>query len=551
MKPPLFVVFLLLFSAGILPARDEAAPGAPDGFGALPDETVLVPSLHGIICVADERDLAVPLSPGFAGLDTTRAPLVNGEEWHQILRMFLGQPASLPSLERIPIALRAGLRALGRPFVVGYVPPQELSGGVVRVVIHPARLDGELKIEGARWFSEDSYRAAVPLAPGAEIDAAAVQAGVDRLNRSPHRRVVVVAEPGSQAGTTRLVLRTQETKPWQVTAGYNNAGTAVTDENRVTAGWSWGDAFGRGDTLGYNFSADPVLDHSISHSANYGTTFASGRSLTVFGSYSTIESALPPPLTQEGTSWQAGARFSLPLAKSAGGWERNLSFAADFKYSDNTLEFATIPITDNVTHVAQLGASFSVSRRGESRSLGLTASLYASPGGLTDRNDDAAFAASRAGAKAAYLYGKFDVRFAQRLPRGFSWSTTASLQLASGALLGTEQLNGGGSAGVRGYGESSAFGDEGAMLLNELHLPAFSPFKRKDQADLFAFLDGAALGTRGPGGDTTELASVGVGLNYGLGRHVSLRAAYGWQLKELPNIAGGSSHGHIAATLSY
>ncbi|HYD82854.1 MAG TPA: ShlB/FhaC/HecB family hemolysin secretion/activation protein, partial [Opitutus sp.] len=418
--------------------------------------------------------------------------------------------------------------------------------------VAPAKLDGDLQIDGAKYFSEASYRAAVPLAAGSEIDASVVQAGVERLNRGGYRRVVIAAEPGATSGTTKLVLRTLERRPWSLSAGYNNTGTAVTDEDRVTAGVVWGNAFDRGDTLGYSFSADPALEHSISHSANYGTVFKSGHSFTAFGSHSTIESALPAPLTQEGKSWQTGLRYGVPLAKTAGGWERSFNVAADFKYSDNNLEFAAIPVTNNVTHIAQLGATFSASRRTPTQGLALSASLYASPGGLTSENDDAAFERSRFGAKAAYVYGRFEGQYSRALPAGFSLSTTASLQLASGPLLGTEQVNGAGSAGVRGYRESSAFSDEGVVVNTELHLPAFAPFKGRGQADLFAFVDAAALWDLGPGATSAELASSGVGVNYRFGRVFTLSAAYGWQWKEIPNIADqGAGHGHISAGLTF
>lgn len=541
-------LWLLLLILGVHAAAAESRPDATD---PVPGETVFIPELRGVICVPDTTALAVPPPAGFAGVDTSRVPLLADPDAAALLGKFLGKPMSFGSLDRLCITLRTWLRVMGQPFVSVYAPPQEVTGGVIRLVVQPAKLDGEMRIDGAKWFSEQSYRAAVPLAAGAEIDALAIQGGLDRLNRNPYRRVVIAAEPGATTGTTRLVLRTQETRPWGFTTGYNNNGTAVTDENRASAGVTWGNAFGRGDTLGYNFTADPGLEHSLSHSANYSTTAASGRSLTFFGAHSTIESALPVPLTQAGTSWQIGARLGVPLGKSTDGWERSLGFSADFKYSDNNLEFATIPITDNVTHAAQFGATFSVSRRAKEKSLAFSASFYGSPGGLTSANEDEAYELSRPGARASYVYGRVEGQYSRTLPRGFSWSASASLQLASGPLLGPEQLNGGGSAAVRGYHESSAFGDEGALVNTELHLPAFQLFKQRDQADLFLFADGATLRNLGPGGDTTELASAGLGLNYQFGRHFSLRASYGWQFKKLANAAGGSSRGHLGASLSF
>jgi hemolysin activation/secretion protein len=245
-------------------------------------------------------------------------------------------------------------------------------------------------------------------------------------------------------------------------------------------------------------------------------------------------------------------RYTVPFATTASGWTRSLSVGADFKYSDNTLEFAAIPITDNVTHIAQVGVSFSLSRRGAEHSTWFAASVYGSPGGVTNDNSDAAFDIARLGAKADYAYGRLDAGYTRQLPQRFSMNVSASVQAASGALLGTEQLNGGGVAGVRGYRESSAFGDSGALVRTELHMPSFSLMRERDVADVFFFIDGAVLHTRGLGGDTFELGSGGPGLNYRIGRYFSLSGAFGWQFRELVSSAARDSyHGHLNVNVSF
>jgi Hemolysin activation/secretion protein len=535
----------------MIPAAVAAEPApVADGTQPMPGETVFIPELRGVITVPDAAAVSELVPAGFSGIDTSRTPLLSDPAAAELIRQFLNKPMSFGSLDRLCIGLRTWLRLMGQPFVNVHAPPQEVSAGVIRLVVQRSKLDGELKIEGATYFSEASYRSATALAPGAEIDAVAITDAVNWLGENPYRRATVVAEPGATAGTTRLTLRVLEERPWRLTAGYSNSGTPVTDENRVSASVAWGNAFGRGDQLGYTFSTDPEMERSRSHSANYTMLFRSRRSLTIYGAHAEIESELPAPLTQQGRSWQAGARFSMPL-KTVNEWKQSLALTADFKASDNNLEFATIPITDNLTHIAQFGATWSLSRSSETLRGSLAASVFASPGGLTGRNHGRYFDVSRAGAKADYVYGQLQGQIGRALPLGFSWSTSALFQVASGPLLGTEQLNGGGVYGVRGFRESTAFGDEGVVVNNELHLPAFSPFKRRDQADVFVFVDAAALRDLGVGGDSVELASAGIGLNYQVRRHFTLRASYGWQLKELPNVSGGNSHGHVAATIAF
>lgn len=170
----------------------------------------------------------------------------------------------------------------------------------------------------------------------------------------------------------------------------------------------------------------------------------------------------------------------------------------------------------------------------------------------TDDNEDAAFDIARPRAKADYAYGRLDVGYTRQLPQEFSLSVSTSVQAASGALPGTEQLNGGGVAGVRGYRESSAFGDAGALVRTELHMPSFSLMPGRDVADVFFFIDGAVLHTRGLGGDTFELGSSGPGLNYRIGRHFLLSGAFGWQFRELvSSSARASYHGHLNVNVSF
>jgi hemolysin activation/secretion protein len=175
---------------------------------------------------------------------------------------------------------------------------------------------------------------------------------------------------------------------------------------------------------------------------------------------------------------------------------------------------------------------------------------YVSPGGLSARNRGRYFDASRAGAKAQYAYGKINLVHQRALGRGFSWQTAIEAQVANGALLGTEQLNGGGSAAVRGYRESSAFGDWGVVANNELHLPALKFGQPALALDAFAFFDFASLGLHED--DSMDLQSAGVGFNGQFSQALNVRAAIGWPLKTIATNAGDrSARGHVSANLSF
>jgi hemolysin activation/secretion protein len=546
----LLLLFLAASTAATHVFAQTPAAEAPEFelFAARPNEERLADKLMGMRIVATPAQLADPGFPA-EGVDVTRVAWIDGDDFVFTTAGFMDEPVSRESLDRLVMAVRLYARTHGKSFVSIYLPPQDITGGYVQIVASEATHSGEVAVQGAKYFSEKSYRNALSQEQGKPIDEARLRADVEWLNRNPFRRAVIAAEPGEEPGTTRLALRVQELAPWQLSASYDNTGTKTTGEDRVSASVLWGNALGLGHQMSYRFTADPELEHSRSHSLSYAADLPWRHSVSVFAAWSDIKSIMPEPFTQEGSSGQAGVRYVIPLRSAREGWVQSVTLGGDFKYSDNTLEFAALPVTDNVTHIVQGSVAYALDVTGEGQQAGVQATVFASPGGLSGRNHGRYFDASRNGAKAEYVYGRIDAQYSRALPARFFWSSTASLQVASGALLGSEQLNGGGAYAVRGFRENTAFGDEGVVLNNELHLPGHSFQAGSDNLDTFVFVDAASLRMR-VDEDTFELSSAGVGVNYAWKRNFTLRAAYGWQWKKLPG-SRDNGHGHVSANVSW
>ncbi len=217
---------------------------------AQPGEAPLIPSLRGIVLVNSPEEARRGVGGG-AGLDTSRIALQGLAELQQISGYFIGKPASLASVERVVFIVQNYLRLTGRRFATVYLPPQDLKDGSVRIVVQSAKLEGAVRVEGATHFSPAQYAGVLGIAPGEPLDGADFGEAIDRLNRNPFRRASVVVEPGTQPGTSKLVLRLDEKPPLAFNAGADNSGTAATGQSRIFAGVNWADAFGRGDQLGY------------------------------------------------------------------------------------------------------------------------------------------------------------------------------------------------------------------------------------------------------------------------------------------------------------
>jgi hemolysin activation/secretion protein len=529
-------------------AREKALAEARRLLPAQSGETVIIPVLRGIVLVRDAQE-ARSGAGGGAGFDFSRvAPAVAGlHELDEVARYFLGKPASLPSLERIVVAIQGYLQATGRRFVLVYLPPQDLADGSVRIVVQPARLDGSPAVQGVTHFSAGQYEGLLGRA-GETIDDGRIEEVLDRLNRNPFRRATVVAEPGGQPGTTRLALRLQERPPYDISLGADNTGSPNTGKNRVFAGLSWGDAFGRGDQAGYQFKADPESGRMVSHALTY--TAETGRgTVSVNGAWSRLKPDLGPLFGQVGHSWQLSGRYALP-APAPAGWSAQGSLGADYKHSDNTIEFAAVPVVNNDTRIAQLVAGYALRGRGQASHTDVSLQAVLSPGGIGRNNDDAAFDGSRAGARARYAYARVDATHRHGLGAG-GWSArwAGSVQVASGPLLGSEQLGGGGTAAVRAFRESAAFGDSGVVASVEVHTPAWQP-AAGHVLDPYVFADAARL-LQGGGGVHSTLAGAGAGLDYAFSSRVSLRSSVAWVLRRPPGSTESPRRINVSMRLSF
>ncbi len=552
--------FLLALWAG---AALHGQPAAPASSPAVPPQAaaIVAPALKGVRLVPD------PAAPGAAaeGIDFHALPLLDRSDLRETLGRRLGQPLRITDIAAMIREIKLAYAKLGRPFVEVAVPPQDITSGGLTLVVIESRL-GTLKVVGKKWFSESSYLAQLHLAPGQPIDKSRLNADLDWLARGGYRSATVQAAPGGVLGTTDLVLEVQEQRPWRFYTGYSDSGTATTDDERITAGLSWGNAFGRGEELTYQLTTSPDLRTSVAHSGSY--TVPIDRWHHVFradAAWSTIRADIPAPFDSKGYSWQIGLNYEIPLRQwklgAATAVTHSLTAGFDVKETNNNIEFSSMPITDNTTQVVQFRASYDASAQDRLGGTSLRITGVLSPGGLMGNNDDEAFAGSRSGAQANYAYLNLSVQRQTKLPHGFSHSLTLTGQISSANLLGSEQLGLGGAHSVRGYDEGLVYGDQGVLLRNELYLPAFSLTGKlghglpRDSVRLLGFWDyGAVRNKHLLAGEDPNLilSSVGVGLRYQLGERFNAQFDYGWQQADV-GFPTREMHGrgHVSATVSW
>lgn len=536
----------------------EPVPTAPAPaslvLGVMNDESVLLTRLTGVAFYSTPE--AAQLGEPGTGLTLAELPLMNTPDLHTIAGLFLDQPVSREGLDRLAGATRSYLSAIGYPFSLVYLPPQDITTGIVRYVVTVSRLETKAQVKGARYFSPDLYQAGFWSQPGQPFSKSQLDADLAWINRNPFRAVRATVVAGQEPGTSQILLQVNEKLPWQFFTGADNTGTKTTQEERFNAGFNWGNAFGLGHQLTAQWNSSWDFETLRSVSGSYAIDLPWRHTLSLSGSYSRTNGLVAAPFALKGTSWQVSGNYDIALASTWVGFTHSLQFGVDFKSSDNNFTFATIPINDNLTHVAQARATWSGRLATAQGVSTFGATLTAAPGGLTDRNKDVYFNLSRSGAKADYLYLRGNASHTiplEKIKHGLSWSIRGQAQFANHNLIGSEQFGAGGSSTVRGYEEGEVYKDNGVLLSQELRLPPWT-LHPGHSLQGYIFEDYAHVWStdRLPGESAVNLHSVGVGFDLFLGSHASVRAAYGWQLSDSGNsTSGDNARLHLSANLSF
>jgi len=543
----------------VMAPAQPAPPPAPDA--------VALPVLRGLLFVPSMDALhgagVSPASAGPTGIATAGLPLLDDPAFTAQLAPFIGHELRFADLQQITRRTTDWYRTHGRPFVAVIVPPQNVSAGVVQIVVTEYRL-GTVQVAGNRWFSSDLLRRESDLAPGQTLTLPAVQDDLDRLNGNPFRTVVTVFQPGAAPGTTDAVLQTEDRLPVRVYAGFDNAGVPSLGRGEWNLGATWGNVCGLDQILSYQFTRS-LSGRYDAHALSWTVPLPWHDRLLVFGSFAQETPDIGDPFAEPGNSGQASLRyvFALPrLALSASvALSQSLQLGYDFKTTNNNLEFGGTQVFADQAELDQFPLIYDATLTDPLGQTVLENQLVLSPGGMTGANNTAAFAAIVPGATANYAYDRISMTRISFLPRGFTWVARVSGQLSDRNLQNSEQLGAGGMGSVRGYYTDTALGSQGVLVSHEVRAPPLSlagllrgNARIDDQEQFGAFWDyGHVAQVRAipDAVNEADLSSLGLDLHATLNRYVDVTFDIGWQLRAVPGSDKRGAFGDVAVLVGF
>jgi hemolysin activation/secretion protein len=514
------------------------------------DSLVLLPRLTGIRLVRSADLLnSAALPPG-------QTVVVEGLPWLSLAKVrsisagFLSRPLTRGGLSRLTRSLVILCRESDHPVVEVYVPPQDVSGGVVQVVVAVARLGG-VHVAGNHWFADEIFAGQVRTRPGQDITGEEFLEDVDWLNQNPFRHVDLVYSKGDRPGETDALLRVADERPERVYGGYEDTGNQATGLGRAIAGFNLGNLWDRDNELSYQYTRSTDADRLDADSASYVLPLPWRATLSALGSWARSDTAASSLFNLTGITWQAGLRYTI-LLPVLPGYDQSLAFGLDYKWSNNNLGFGGTQVFSSPANIAQALVTYTGSMSDAHGSTHGSVSAYYSPGGVGGLNHDSNFEVQRAGATADYGYVLAGFSRLERLPGDFTGVLTGSAQWSSARLLPSEQFGLGGEDSVRGYDERIVNGDGGISAQLEVRSPSLHLLRRiPDQTQALVFIDAGRDWQHGlqPGETEDTLVSAGPGLRVQIGSHGTVKADYGWQLERLAGTRPGRIQ--LSAVLSF
>ena len=481
------------------------------------------------------------------------------------LNNFLKKPINKQLIEDIRLTIIQFYRSYNHPVVMVIPPKQELSYGVLQLIVLEGKV-ADISIIGNKWFSSKFFKKQIKIKSGDTIEQNKIQKDIDWIDRNPFRRCYAIYSPGEKLGTTDIEFLIDDRLPFRLYGGINNTGNDVTGNNRLFAGLNSGNFLWLDQLLSYQFTSSDDFSRFHSHTLNYIIPFSWRHILSIFGGYS--HSSANYALTDveqlfknSGFSLQASMRYTIPFSPK-GGLRQEFIWGGDFKRTNNNLNLGGQPVVAKLVNITQLMCEYNLNYHGEKTIANLGSSFFWSPGKwISDQSGDA-FGGLRPLAKNYYFYFRPTFDLSLNFYKNAKIYLLLRGQYATENLIYCEQYGVGGFDTVRGYKEREINFDNAFILNSEIHSPSFSIariFYHKKIQDACQFLFFFDLGWgeqhRTPLGEikSSTLLSIGPAVRYNIVPYLLFRTDWGFQLRSLGSdgLPGPHQRLHFSLVLGF
>ncbi len=437
---------------------------------------------------------------------------IPAERLKELASEYVGRTISFDDINELLRKINDIYEKKGQLTARAVVPPQSIENGILSIVLVEAKVDGVSWQKVPENVDEQFYRQRLGIESGETLDSPALIAAIERFNStSPGPQVSASLAPGQAFGTTRIDLQAFEPDPLQWSLFVNNYGNEGTGREQYGGSLTWFSPTGVADAFNALVVANAgsqygSLRYSRPVNRYNGVVYAEAGTNTM-----SIKKGPFAALNIEGDSTTYGIGYDQPW------WiDRNWTLLGGIAYNKQTSESTIEGLSLSEVDIDEIILKGQFEYR--------AAPWY---GRYEQRLRQSSTDNAISGESGNYQllnglgYLSRDIKNDYQLVGRLSWQyATKSESLPSGLLY---QF--GGISSVRGY-ESGVIASPQGVTFN---LEGY--WRYSDKLQPFVFFDyGRAMKL---GTSDVDLQSVGVGLNFNWGRHVSLSLVAANTLKDV------------------
>lgn len=446
-----------------------------------------------------------------SGVSFNASVFLQRERLEQIAKRYVGRPISFSDLNALLREVNALYEAQGQLTARAIIPPQTLDNGQLKIVLVEAKVD-KVAWQKEPRVNESFYIDRLGVEPGQVLDSPALMTAIQRFNTTtPGPQVTASLAPGEGFGTTRVDLESFEPEPWQWSAFVNNYGTEGTGREQYGGSLTWFSPTGVADALNAIVVATSgsqygSLRYSRPVNRYNGVVYAEA-------SANTLEIKKGPfaALNIEGDSSSYGLGYDHPFWVDEH-WNLQAGIGYNQQQSETTIQGLTLSETSTDEVVLRGQVEYRAAPwygRYEQRIRQVSA----------DNKTNGESGSYQLLNGTAYLSRALGERF-EAVGR-FGWQYASDTQTLPSALL----YQFGGVSSIRGYDPGVIASPQGITLNLETY------WNYSERWRPFVFFDyGRAMDL---GTADVDLQSVGVGLNFNWGRHLSINVVAANTLKDV------------------
>lgn len=386
----------------------------------------------------------------------------------------LGRSLNHAELQAVAARVTAQLQARGYMLARAYLPPQDLSEGVLEIAVLVGRLEsgaGRVQVLGkdAGLSTRLTAIANAALPPGA-VRGEQIERAILLINDVPGISARANLDKGLEPGSSRVIVKAEELPTLGGSVFADNFSNRYTGAVRAGAQGFWNRPLGLEDVASLSLSAsEGTKQAALSYAFALNPA---GLRANLAGSYLRYEVGQElKRLDLQGSAQSLVAGLSYPLLR---GREQNLWMSLDAERKQLSDQALGLSLRERRLH--RLGAGLSGSGWDallggglNEFSAGLSVGQVNLAGNVGDQAADALSARTQGGFhKLTWRLARSQSVAADWAPSGLSVYAAVNGQQASRNLDSSEKFMLGGPSGVRSYAVGEAVGDSGWVFNGEL-----------------------------------------------------------------------------------